>query len=369
VTQLIIHIASAGYLGVDLFFILSGFILTYTHLQTMTDHWDWRKGLGFLWLRLARVWPLTAFVLMLFGAYFIFQSVSTGDPGFYAQADPGRLVMHLTLLVGWFPAPLDWNGVDWSVSAEWLAYLTFAAGVVALGRFAAVASRRAMITTVVLLMLPIIIVGISMQDDTILLFSNDSYTIAAGVLPIRVLCEFWIGAVIALLARRYLGAAAEQPRGLWRLPVPTLTAVATAAVILVLSYFDPVSNLRAGESEFYKSIDMIAPTETVIVLPLFALLIASLAICRRDPLSSLLATRPFVLGGRVSFAFYLVHPLVIGAGVLAIARFGGGGGAATLAIGVFTAAAAWVAAWVLWRFIEEPSRKVLRRMLPGSIRV
>jgi peptidoglycan/LPS O-acetylase OafA/YrhL len=31
--------------------------------------------------------------------------------------------------------------------------------------------------------------------------------------------------------------------------------------------------------------------------------------------------------------------------------------------------AAWVFAWVLWRFIEEPSRKIARRMLPTTIHV
>jgi peptidoglycan/LPS O-acetylase OafA/YrhL len=40
--------------------------------------------------------------------------------------------------------------------------------------------------------------------------------------------------------------------------------------------------------------------------------------------------------------------------------------------GVVTVAAivaAWVFAWVLWRLIEEPCRKLARKMLPDSIRV
>ncbi|CAD6000437.1 Peptidoglycan/LPS O-acetylase OafA/YrhL, contains acyltransferase and SGNH-hydrolase domains [Agreia sp. COWG] len=369
VTQAIVHISSAGYLGVDLFFILSGFILTYTHLETMTTRYSWRTAVGFLWLRLARVWPLTAFVLMLFGAYFVFQAVSSGDPSFLSQADPARLVVHLTLLNGWFAAPLDWNGVDWSVSAEWMAYLTFAVGVVALGRFATVASRRAMISIACLLMLPILVVGFSMQDDTILLFSNDSYVTSPAVLAIRVLSEFWIGAIVALLLRRYLGAAAEKPTGVWRLPVPTLTAVAIVVVLLGVAYADPLANMRAGAEEFHSGVDVIAPTESIIVLPLLVLLIASLAICPRDPLSRLLGTRAFVVGGRASFAFYLVHPLLIGAGLLVAGRLGALDGPPLLAVGIGTAASAWLLAWLLWRFIEEPARKLLRRMLPPSVSV
>ena len=368
-TRFVIHLSSAGYLGVDLFFILSGFILTYTHLSTMTRRYSWRTAVGFLWLRLARVWPLTAFVLMLFGAYFIFQALTSGDPSFLAQADPGRLLMHLTLLNGWFPSTLDWNGVDWSVSAEWMAYLTFAVGVVVLARFAAVASRRVMITLIVLLMLPVLVVGISMQDDTIFLFANDSYVTAAGVLPIRVLGEFWIGAVLSLLLRRYLGEASDAPRSnrFRSLPLATVSAVAALAVLLVVAYNDPLHNMRAGQQEFHQGIDMIAPSESIIVLPFLVLLIASLAICPRDPLSRLLSTRPFLLAGRASFAFYLVHPLVIGAGLLAAAKLHAESGPALVAVGVATAAAAWLCAWVLWRFIEEPSRKLLRRMLPPSV--
>jgi peptidoglycan/LPS O-acetylase OafA/YrhL len=371
-TQLVVHISSAGYLGVDLFFILSGFILTYTHLTTMTRGYGWRTAVGFLWLRLARVWPLTAFVLMLFGAYFIVQAMSSGDPGYLAQADPGRLVMHLALLNGWFPSTLDWNGVDWSVSAEWLAYLTFAVGVVALARFAAVASRRVMITVIVLLMLPVLVVGASMQDDTIFLFANDNYVIAAGVLPVRVLGEFWIGAVLSLVVRRYLGdspVAAVVPGTFRRLPLASLSALASIAVLLVVAYNDPLHHMRAGQEELYRGIDMIAPAESIVVLPLFVLLIASLAICPRDPLSRLLSTRPFLLAGRASFAFYLVHPLVIGAGLLAASVFHAEAGLPMLAVGIATAAAAWVSAWILWRFIEEPARRLLRRMLPAHIRV
>ncbi|WP_052521187.1 acyltransferase family protein [Agreia bicolorata] len=368
-TQFVIHLASAGYLGVDLFFILSGFILTYTHLTTMTSAYTWRTAVGFIWLRLARVWPLTAFVLMLFGAYFIFQAFSSGDPSFLAQADPGRLLLHLTLLNGWFPSTLDWNGVDWSVSAEWMAYLTFAVGVVALARFAAVASRRVMVTVIVLLMLPVLVVGLSMQDDTIFLFANDSYVTAAGVLPIRVLGEFWIGAVLCLLLRRYLSETPEPQNvgGVRRMPLATLAAAASVAVLLVVAYHDPLHNIRAGQEEFHNGIDMIAPAESIIVLPLLVLLIACLAICPRDPLSRLLATRPFLLAGRASFAFYLVHPLIIGAGLLAASRLHADSGPPLLAMGLATAAAAWLSAWILWRFIEEPSRKLLRRMLPPSV--
>jgi peptidoglycan/LPS O-acetylase OafA/YrhL len=100
---------NTGYLGVDLFFILSGFILTYTHFDKMTDGYSWRKAVGFLWLRIGRVWPMTAFVTLLFGLYFLYQYATTHATSVTSQADPGRLVVHLLLIQGWFPHPLDWE--------------------------------------------------------------------------------------------------------------------------------------------------------------------------------------------------------------------------------------------------------------------
>ncbi|MCU1545449.1 MAG: acyltransferase [Homoserinimonas sp.] len=362
--QVVAPLMNLGYLGVDLFFILSGFILTVTHLETMSNRFDWRKSVGFLWLRLGRVWPLTAFVLMLFGAYFIVQLISSGNPLVATQVDVGRLVQHLFLVHAWYPHVLDWNGLDWSISAEWLAYLTFGlGGVVVLGRFAQTVSRRGMVIAMALLTLPMMIVGFSMQDDTILLFSNDAYVVMAGIVPIRVLTEFWIGAILAVFLRDRM-----RLRRSVRLPLPTLTVAMIVALLYLVTAFDPLRNPRPTQEQFHNGVDQIAPTESIIVLPLFVLLIGALAVCRTDPLARVLGTRPLVLGGKISYALYLSHPLVIGAG-LELGRRTNAEGAAFVAIVLGVIVASWAFAWVLWRFIEEPARKNARRMLPGHIRV
>ncbi|MCU1550019.1 MAG: acyltransferase [Glaciihabitans sp.] len=358
---------NVGYLGVDLFFILSGFILTYTHFDGMTDGYNWRKALGFLWLRIGRVWPLTSFVLLLFGLVFVAEIVFSHDPKIYVgQVDAGRLIQHLLMVQAWSTHPLDWNGLDWSISAEWMAYLTFAVGVVVLGRFAAVASRRTMIIIVALLTLPMIIIGFSMQDDTNLLFDQNSLSLFPGVVPVRVVTEFWIGAILAILLRARL----RENRTI-NFPLPTILGALIVAGIYIATALDPhrwVSTLLTAEDKAYKGTDLIASTETIIVLPLLVLLIVSLAVFRRDPLVWLLSTRALNLGGRVSFALYLSHPLVIGT-VLAVLPAVAGSPPLVIAVVVTGVVAAWVFAWVLWRFIEEPSRKIARRMLPASIHV
>nr|WP_241732307.1 acyltransferase [Galbitalea soli] len=353
---------NAGYLGVDLFFILSGFILTYTHFDRMTDRFSWRSAVGFLWLRIGRVWPLTAAVLVLFGAVFALQYATSGNPAFAAQADVGRLMQHLLLVQAWTAHPLDWNGLDWSISAEWLAYLVFSVGIVALAAYARVAARRMTVILIAALTLPMIVVGSTMQDDTILLFSPNSYTIAPGVVALRVLTEFWIGALLAILLSARLG----EGRPL-RFPLATVASIAALVVVVLAPVLDAHPWIRHGQPQFRDGVDMIARTGTIVVLPLFVLVIAGLAVAPRDPLARVLATRPLQLGGRVSFALYLSHPLVIGAGVTLLARLGSPALRDLVTVGVLVAA--WVFAWVLWRFIEEPCRKLARRMLPRTIAV
>jgi peptidoglycan/LPS O-acetylase OafA/YrhL len=48
---------------VDLFFILSGFVLTWNYLDRMGPNWSARASLHFLWLRLSRVWPVYLFTM------------------------------------------------------------------------------------------------------------------------------------------------------------------------------------------------------------------------------------------------------------------------------------------------------------------
>src|SRR6202035_3465321 len=65
-------VLNCGAQGVDLFFILSGFVLTWTYLDRMGDSWSTRAMLHFLWLRLARVWPVYLVTLHLAALWIIF---------------------------------------------------------------------------------------------------------------------------------------------------------------------------------------------------------------------------------------------------------------------------------------------------------
>lgn len=115
----------AGYLGVDLFFVLSGFVIAYNYADAGL-HADGARYRDFLWRRLARIYPayLAALLLTLACVALVAQwgvslrrSVAFTAEGFWASV---FLVQAWTL-----PVPRVWNVAGWSVSAEWAAYLAF----------------------------------------------------------------------------------------------------------------------------------------------------------------------------------------------------------------------------------------------------
>jgi peptidoglycan/LPS O-acetylase OafA/YrhL len=114
-----------GYLGVDLFFILSGFIITHVYLASMTVP-SRHAAQVFLWHRFIRLYPvhvtvLAALVAMVYVAHAYRMPLNEPD-----QWQPSSLVWHLTLLHAWGALKVTgWNQPSWSISAEWFAYLLF----------------------------------------------------------------------------------------------------------------------------------------------------------------------------------------------------------------------------------------------------
>ncbi len=115
-----------GDLGVDVFFILSGFILMHVYAKTLrvTDTGDYVR---FLRARIARIYPLHVFML------FVVMLAVLALPGFATHySDPERrfgissFIASLLLIQNWaYWPPGSWNLPSWSLSAEWFAYLTF----------------------------------------------------------------------------------------------------------------------------------------------------------------------------------------------------------------------------------------------------
>jgi peptidoglycan/LPS O-acetylase OafA/YrhL len=117
------HAVAKGYLGVEVFFVLSGFILCHVYLEAFgTKRSDYR---GFLWARLARVYPLHLFTL--FGVIALGLAATVAGLSMNANVlNWASLPANLAMVHAWGLAPeAAFNHPSWSISAEWFAYLAF----------------------------------------------------------------------------------------------------------------------------------------------------------------------------------------------------------------------------------------------------
>jgi peptidoglycan/LPS O-acetylase OafA/YrhL len=118
-------LVAKGYLGVEVFFTLSGFILCHVYLEQV-EHHRLRYG-AFLWARLARIYPMHLASIALIGLMGA-AAILFGRPVDANAISLRALPANLLLVNAWGFAPVSgWNHASWSVSAEWFAYLAFPA--------------------------------------------------------------------------------------------------------------------------------------------------------------------------------------------------------------------------------------------------
>jgi peptidoglycan/LPS O-acetylase OafA/YrhL len=122
-----------GYLWVEFFFGLSGFILTYVYWER-GSFWAWKPYSGFLKARFARLYPLHLFMLLFIVWCLVllrFLAHQGGYRSIYDQIYHPMLgwwpfIANLFLIQAWNTTKtLTWNGVAWFVSVEWALCLMF----------------------------------------------------------------------------------------------------------------------------------------------------------------------------------------------------------------------------------------------------
>jgi peptidoglycan/LPS O-acetylase OafA/YrhL len=293
----------------------------------------------FLWLRLARVWPLYLVTMHLAALWIVF-TLNVGD--FPSQeADSLTAINYLRQLVMvqlWFQPFFDfssWDGPAWSISAEWLAYLLFGLLVLVVYRINRATRVRGLLLLAFAATLPPVL---------LLLGSGGQFYTAWSWLP-RIVLQFTAGA-LACAAVRKMRLTDRARRGAGLVSVALL-----AAMVGALYLFDghPLPNIR----DDFGLVDV-----------LFMPLVVALAV-GTGTLPALLSTRLLVYGGQVSFGLYMVHELVHTAWLWIMAQYRitmePSIGAKLVFVGLIVVA--MVLAILLFHFVEEPARMWMRRMV------
>ena len=328
---------NSGAQGVDLFFILSGFVLTWNYLERMGPTWSTRATLHFLWLRLSRVWPIYLVTMHIAALWIIFTlHVGTTPSPAVEKLTAISYVRQLFMVQLWFEPLFDdtsWDGPAWSISAEWLAYLLFGLMILVIFRMATVTRARTLLLLAFIASLPPII---------LLLASGHFYT-PWSWLP-RIVAQFLAGALACAAVRRL--RLTDRSQRIAGYAAIGLTALGVA----ILYYYNahPVNG-------------MIDPGGLVDIL--FMPVVVTLAI-GVGSLPALLSTRLLVYGGQISFSLYMVHELVHTSWNWVVQEFSLDLPRAVqkfVVVGVIAAAVA--GAMLLFHTVEEPARRWMRRMV------
>ena len=322
------NFAGIGYIGVNFFFVLSGFILVYTYSGTaLSPRRFWQA-------RFARIYPAYALSLLLSAPFFFF-AVHSLDLPFYAwskQHLSAACVLTVTLLQSWVPqAALTWNSVCWSLSVEAFFYLVFP--LLLLWSKGATQRRLAFgiagwsLASLILSALYIFahpdgIDKINSVETTLLWKNILSFN------PLARLPEL----VVGLLAGQ-LFVTAKNNR---RLATPlVLGGVLVVVLQVLLAGQIPRPLISAG-----------------FLSPAFAAIIYGLAL--RPSWASFLETGPLVRLGDASYSLYLLHSIVIERAFDAMPSL-------PWSLRACISLTAAVAASLLsYSLVEEPCRKLLR---------
>lgn len=318
-------VSQAGGLGVGFFFVLSGFILTWSARPGDTPKSFWRRRIVKIYPNYVVAWILA---MVLFAA---------------AYTPAWRSVLNLFMLQVWIPdfdTNFSVNPPGWSLGTEAVFYACF----------------------------PLLL------------------AFATRIRPERL--KYWIGGVVALVVLKAVAAYAFLP------DTPAIPGESTVSVsqywfgyilppVRVFDFLLGILVARAVMTGRWRNIGMTASAvlmaagywlaestpylygqSVIFVLPA-ALLIAAAAIADRDGRFTLFRSRFMTWLGEISFAFYLMHFIVLayGRSLLGTRTFSTG---QTILLLLAELVAAVLVSWALYALVERPITR--RWSTPGRDR-
>jgi peptidoglycan/LPS O-acetylase OafA/YrhL len=335
-----------GRLGVDLFFALSGFILTHTYLTRMGPKLRGGDTVRFWWLRLARIYPVHLVMLIVAGLAVFAQARVLGEDIDRDWWNPIDFVKNVLLIQEWGPNPeRGWNFVAWSLSMEWLAYLAFPLLVLILWRMHKKIPTFVLVIAWFAVLAPLVGYGLGTSDPYYTDNWGSTYRIAS---------EFTAGAITYLIVQRLARREDRVQRPAeWLSAVLPVLVVAGAVFLAWLPAAQPPANAVNPDAE------PLPPYFHLSLVPLLVAWIGALALARGG-MARALSTKTLVLGGFISYSLYMTHLVWMGLWRAGMSVAGIDGGA-LYALGVaILIGGALIIAWIMWRVVEEPAREWMR---------
>ena len=334
-----------GRLGVDLFFALSGFILAHTYLSSLGERLKVDKSVKFLWLRLARIYPVHLVMLLVAGFAVFAQSIVTGEELDRSWLNPWDFIKNLLLIQEWGSDPQrGWNFVAWSLSMEWLAYLIFPFMALVLWRMHKHLPTWALCLFWIMSLTPLVIYGLGSSDPYYTENWGSSY---------RVLTAFTAGAISYLIVDRLRDSV--RAAAVCDVLAFVLPAIVVAASVFLAWLPAAVSPITSTDPDA----EPLPPLFHLTLVPLLIAWIGVLALSRRG-MANLLATKIMVFGGFISYSLYMTHLVWFGLWRAGMKALGIESGPLYALSVVFLLGMSFVIAYVMWRLVEEPARIRMR---------
>jgi peptidoglycan/LPS O-acetylase OafA/YrhL len=321
-----------GYLAVDLFFILSGFVITHVYKERLADQLT-ASGYGdFIKARIARIYPLHITMLLVFAVTAVLGRVANfalkgafGSIPLLGERSLAGFFANLALVQGLWARQLSWDNPAWTISLEFVAYVLFPLFFPLIWR--ARPAAKAIIGGVIFMVLG----WLAYQTNDYLNQWNGLYAI------IRCFPEFLAGILAYSIYHSEL---------MDRILASDLTL---AAVLIVLGFLIQTGGPDIG------------------IIALFPVLMLT-AVRNRGGLGRLLNAAPLRWLGDISYSLYLVHWYILFIAREAALRVVGitpqsvaAGPALALTIAMIGVSLGFAA--VTYRVIEVPGRRWLRQRL------